>query len=109
MLWSMIDMRKRALPLLFSLLLAEAAPCLAASEFPGFGRSERLRLTQDAPIVEYMILDDFPMRLLVPSWGEISAAMKDSDQAADSCTWTGRATPSVCRSSLKTRRLINRN
>ena len=84
MLWSMSDASRRVLSIL-SFLLATATPCLAESEFPGFQRNERLRVSQDAPTIEYMVLDDAPMRLLAPTWGEISNAMKEYADELDGC------------------------
>jgi hypothetical protein len=80
----MIDARVRFLSAIL-LLSAGAVPCPAASPFLGFDRTERLRLSQDYPVLEYMVLDDYPMTLLAPSWTQIQKAMADSQGSSDGC------------------------
>jgi hypothetical protein len=65
---------------------AGAAPGLAADQFAGFNRMERLRLAQDYPVFEYMVMDDSPMRLLAPSWREIEKSIKESPKTEGGCT-----------------------
>ena len=67
------------------LILAGAVPSLAEKPLEGFNRSERLRLTQDYPIFEYMVLDDFPLTLLAPSWSEIQKALDDAPKEDGGC------------------------
>jgi hypothetical protein len=80
----MINKTERGLAAMLFLALV-AAPCKGADQAAGFDRKERIRLAQDYPAVEYMVRDDFPMLILVPSWGEIQKAAKDSEAESGGC------------------------